>query len=218
LGPIRLCISPVFDAKDAQLTAVVTAAWPSDPIVMIADASLDLSDLLALAEGDRSALGRLYDRHAPLLLALGEKILRSRREAEDLLHDVFVEAWKHAGDYDPERGSVTTWLRLRMRSRAIDRVRSARLARATPLEEARGHTGDDHPSDPEAAANGHRLRDALSSLPNEQATVLMLGYFEGLSSSEIADRCGIPLGTVKSRVAAAMNKLRAHMGVAQGGA
>jgi RNA polymerase sigma-70 factor (ECF subfamily) len=172
--------------------------------------------MFALAEGDQRALGRLYDRHAGVMLALAERILRNGREAEDLVHDVFVEVWKHAGDYDPERGSVAAWLRLRTRSRAIDRVRSARLTRATPLETA--HEPNTHMPDPEAAASGTKLQEALSSLPGEQAAVLLLGYFEGLTSSEISDRVGVPLGTVKSRAAAAMAKLRAHMGVAQGGA
>jgi RNA polymerase sigma-70 factor (ECF subfamily) len=179
--------------------------------------ALDQQDVFALAEGDERALGRLYDRHAPVLLALGDRILKNRREAEDLLHDVFVEVWRQAGDYDVARGPVATWLRLRMRCRAIDRVRLARIARSSPLDEATT-SAPDHGPDPEEAADGQRLHHALSALPSDQATVLMLGYFEGLSSSEIADRCGIPLGTVKSRVAAAMTKLRAHMGVAQGGA
>ncbi len=183
---------------------------------MSSDPSRDVSDMFALAEGDRSALGLLYDRHAPVMLALAERILGNRREAEDLLHDVFVEVWKHAGDYDPERGSVAAWLRLRMRSRALDRVRSARIARAAPLDDGDLPAAD--LPDPEMAATGQRLHDALSALPGEQATVLVLGYFEGLSSSEIADRVGVPLGTVKSRAAAAMAKLRAQLGVAQGGA
>jgi RNA polymerase sigma-70 factor (ECF subfamily) len=171
----------------------------------------DVGDMLALAEGDRDALGRIYDRHAAVLLALAQRILRNRREAEDLLHDVFVEAWKQAGSYDPARGSVAAWLRLRMRSRAIDRVRSARLSRGTTLDEAREPSTA--PSHHESIADGRALHQALAVLPDEQANVLVLGYFEGLSSSEIAEREGIPLGTVKSRVAAAMAKLRQHLGV-----
>jgi len=183
---------------------------------MIGDPSIDVNDVFALAEGDQAALGRLYDRHAAVLLALAETVVKNRLEAEDLLHDVFVEVWKRAGDYDPERGSVATWLRLRLRSRALDRVRLARISRSSPLEDAPASAGAS--ATQETAANGHKLQDAISTLPHEQATVLMLGYFEGLSSSEIAERCGIPLGTVKSRVAAALSKLRAHMGVAPGGA
>ena len=172
-------------------------------------ADRDVVDMFAAAEGDAAALGALYDRHAPTLLAIGHRILRNGREAEDLLHDVFVEAWRHAGDYDPARGSVQAWLRLRMRSRALDRVRSPRVSRARPLDDAvqaRLAGGED----PERAADGAVLHSALEKLPEEQRKVLLLGYFEGLSCSEIAVRVGVPIGTVKSRVAAAMGKLRAH--------
>src|SRR3954468_21757335 len=85
----------------------------------------------AMAAGDRAALATLYERHAPLLLGLGLKIVRERREAEDLLHDVFLEAWRSAKDFDPKRGRVRTWLAIRMRSRALDLQKSARVSRNT---------------------------------------------------------------------------------------
>lgn len=160
-----------------------------------------------VAGGDRTALGLLYDRYAPIVLALGQKILRSRREAEDLLQDVFLEAWRQAGDYEPSRGSVRTWIVLRARSRALDRCRNA-WSRAVPLEES-PEKGDEGTVDPMLQADHERLRRVLATLPEEQQKVLELGYFEGLSSSEIAERLGVPVGTVKSRVAAAMAKLRA---------
>jgi RNA polymerase sigma-70 factor, ECF subfamily len=171
----------------------------------------DREDMLSLAEGDREALGRLYDRHAPVLLALGQRIVKNQREAEDLLHDVFVEVWRRASDYDPGRGSVATWLRLRTRSRALDRVRSARIARTDPIDGVLDSKTSKVTLSPEVAADNRHLREALATLPEEQQTVLLLGYFEGLSSSEIAQRVGIPIGTVKSRVASAMAKLRTHL-------
>lgn len=162
-----------------------------------------------LAGGDRTALGLLYDRYAPLVLALGQKILRSRREAEDLLQDVFLEAWRQAGDYEPGRGSVRTWLVLRARSRALDRCRNA-WSRAVPLEDS-PEKGEEGALDPILQADHERLRRVFVTLPEEQQKVLELGYFEGLSSSEIAERLGVPIGTVKSRVAAAIAKLRAAL-------
>src|SRR5712692_6603075 len=78
-----------------------------------------------IAGGDRQALAALYDRYASSLLGAGMRTLKQRRDAEDVLHDVFVEVWQQAGDYDPMRGSVKAWLFLRMRSRAIDRLRLA---------------------------------------------------------------------------------------------
>ncbi len=168
--------------------------------------------MIAIANGDRDALAELYDRHAPSLLALGVRILGNRREAEDVVHDVFVEAWKRATEYDPERGRVKTWLMLRMRCRCIDRVKSAGYSRSRPLP-ADGDIGGGDTDDAESSPDVNRVREALASLPEDQRTVLMLGYFEGLSSSEIADRLGIPMGTVKSRVASAMAKLRASLRV-----
>ena len=162
---------------------------------------------MRVASGDRAALGLLYDRHGPTMMAVGLKILRNPREAEDLLHDVFVEAWKRANTYDPKRASVRAWLHLRMRSRCLDRVKSARWSRSQPLPDREGAAGSAQPK-MEEHADGVRLRAALSKLPEDQQTVLVLGYFEGLSSSEIAERIGVPIGTVKSRVAAAMGKMR----------
>ena len=116
-------------------------------------------------------------------MALAQRILKNQRESEDLLHDVFVEVWRRAGDYDPSRGSVGTWLRLRTRSRALDRVRSARIARAEPLEQQGDKRTPDSGRAVEQSADHVQLREALVALPDEQRTVLLLGYFEGLSSS-----------------------------------
>lgn len=167
---------------------------------------IDVALVGAMARGDRTAIARLYDRHAPGMLALAQRIVGDRREAEDLLHDVLLEAWRGAGAFDPGRGTVRAWLLMRVRSRALDRRRAAAVARAEPLEEATARATSDHEGD---RADHARVRRALAALPTEQRAVLELAYFEGLSSSEIAARLGTPIGTVKSRVAAAMAKLRA---------
>jgi RNA polymerase sigma-70 factor (ECF subfamily) len=183
-------------------------------VVMHGSQDADLSDLFALCDGDHEALGRLYDRHAPVMLALGERILGSRREAEDLLHDVFVEVWQKAGDYDPTRGKVATWMRLRMRSRALDRVRSAvRKEKATEITDRL--VGSVNPAEQDGGDRS-TLHAALAALPEEQSTVILLSYFAGMSATEIAERVGIPTGTVKSRTAAAMQKLRKALREATG--
>jgi len=163
----------------------------------------------AIANGDTRALATLYDRHAPLMLALSRRIVVGKSEAEDIVHDVFVEAWRRAADYDRQRGSVKAWLLLRTRSRAIDFRKSAGVARTIP-------TGDGDwlasLADPRALDSESpdlaRLRQLLATLGDDQREVLFLGYFEGLSSSEMATRLGIPIGTVKSRVASALSALR----------
>lgn len=174
----------------------------------------DAALVLAVAGGDRAALASLYDRHGSAMLGLGVRILRSRREAEDVLHDVFLEVWRRAHSYDPTRASVRAWLFLMMRSRSLDRRKSAAFSLSTSLEvpgvEARtGSAAHDGP----LAVDQKRALDALARLPEAQRDVVVLGYFEGLSSSEIATELGVPIGTVKSRVAAAMRALREALGV-----
>lgn len=171
----------------------------------------DIAVLRRLANGDKAALGVLYDRHASVLLALGLRIVRARREAEDLLHDVFLELWRHAGDYQAERGSVKSWMLLRMRSRCLDRVRSHGYSRVVALE-AEPSKGGVAELD-ERRLDGNRLKGLIERLPPGQREVLALGYFEGLSFSEIATQLEIPIGTVKSRVSAAMQTLRKELGV-----
>jgi RNA polymerase sigma-70 factor, ECF subfamily len=173
----------------------------------------------AIANGDTRALAALYDRHAPLMLGLARRIVLGKAEAEDIVHDVFVEAWRRAADYDENRGSVRAWLLLRTRSRAIDFRKSAAVARTVA-------TGDrdwlaalaDPRADESEAPDRTRLRQRLLALTAEQREVLWLGYFEGLSSSEMAARVGVPVGTIKSRVAAALAALRLALADAEGDA
>ena len=176
----------------------------------------DTALVMAIAAGDRGALAQLYDRYAPTLLAVGHRMLGGGREAEDLVHDVFLEAWRQAGSYDPARGTVRAWLLVRLRSRALDRHRAASIAPVPVADvcqlEERAAAGEDPALAPDRAA----VRRALEALPREQRAVLELGYFHGLSSSEIALRTGAPIGTVKTRVATALAKLRA--GLDPGGA
>jgi RNA polymerase sigma-70 factor (ECF subfamily) len=179
------------------------------------DAELEHADaalVARMARGDRAALSALYTRHAPKLLALMLRILHDRAEAEDVLHDVFLEAWQKAATYSSERGTVGAWLTLRARSRALDRRLAAPRARAVPLEAC----GDDGPSDPSVdpmrIGDHRRLSQAFTVMTPDEREVIVLGYFEGLSSSEIADKVGAPVGTVKSRTRSALQKLRGALG------
>src|SRR5690349_495964 len=175
------------------------------------DAELDAELVASIARGDRDALAALYDRHSGVLLGLAMRIVRDRREAEDLLHDVFLEAWRSAKDFDPKRGRVRTWLAIRMRSRALDLQKSARVSRNA------GDAGLDLLVDEaETASPDHRrVRSALAELGSDQRRVLELAYFEGLSCSEIAKRVEIPVGTVKSRLAAGLDRLRSGLAGAE---
>lgn len=162
----------------------------------------------AMAAGDRAALATLYRRYGGLLLSLALRIVRERNQAEDLLHDVFLEAWRSAKDFDPQRGSVRTWLAIRVRSRALDVRKSARVTRNA------GDAGLDTVSAnaPLPSPDLERVRAALAGLGTDQRRVVELAYFEGLTCSEIAARIGIPVGTVKSRLAAGLQRLREAFG------
>jgi len=178
-----------------------------DPELAGDDAELDAALVAAMARGDRDALSRLYDRHASLLLGLALRIVRERRDAEDLLHDVFLEAWRSANDFDPTRGRVRTWLAIRMRSRALDLQKSARVSRSAGDAGLELVVDDTAGTSPDHA----RVRTALAELSPDQRAVLELAYFEGLSCTEIAARVAIPVGTVKSRIAAGLERLRGQL-------
>ena len=193
----------------------LTPRGPTGTVVLVAaDSGEDSGLWQRVVDGDRAALGELYDRYGGLMLALARRIMGDARESEDLVHDVFLEAWRQAADFDPARGSVRAWLVLRLRSRALDRRKSAGFSRvdsmdADPTFQVQAEEGEDPALSPDREA----IRRAIAALPIEQRQVLMLGYFEGLSSSEIAERLGTPIGTVKSRVAAAMTRLRSALRV-----
>jgi RNA polymerase sigma-70 factor (ECF subfamily) len=163
-----------------------------------------------ICHGDSSALGALYDRYAPLLFTTSLRILGSRSEAEDLLHDVLLEAWQSAKKYDPARGSVRTWLLVRLRSRALDRLSRAAPAALGANEPAVNGLG--------AQQTGDRLAivQALERLDADVRTVLELVYFRGLTGREISERVGVPLGTVKSRLARGLEALEALLAPEEG--
>jgi RNA polymerase sigma-70 factor (ECF subfamily) len=169
----------------------------------------DVDLVSAMARGDAGALAALYDRHAPLMLCLAKRIAATPAAAEDIVQDVFLEAWRKAKSYDPTRGGVKAWLLMRTRSRSIDFRRAASQSRTSAMSD---DFWAEHPgastSDVSLAPDQAAVRSALLALPKEQREALLLGYFEGLSSSEIAARVGSPIGTIKTRVAAALSKLR----------
>ncbi len=179
----------------------------------------ELGLVASVAAGDTQALATLYDRYASLLLGLGMKILQDKAEVEDLLHDVFVEVWQKAGSYEPSRGTVRTWLCLRMRSRALDRSKLSRRTRSESFEARTIETGQvDISSDGIEVMQRERLAQALEGLSDSQRTVISLAYFKGLSCSEIATELEVPIGTVKSRLAGARRGLEKAMGAGESSA
>ncbi len=169
--------------------------------------------LLRLIEERRpEALSELYDRHAPMLLALARRILHSPADAEEVLQEVLLHVWNQSARYDPARSSVSTWLVLLTRSRAIDRLRHRgvvdRTHEAAYPDGAPGDTSPEGPGSVLLRERRERVRRELDQLPPEQRQVLEMAFYQGLSQSEISAQADLPLGTVKTRTLLAMKKLR----------
>jgi len=168
-----------------------------------------------LARGDRLAFGRFYDCYASLVFAFALRLLRDRSAAEDLLQEVFLQVWRDAPHYDAGRGTPEAWLITITRSRGIDKLRSIRRRDKSfvPMERPSGKSYDAEVESGAAAAEARiTVNSALTKLPDNQRQVLELAYFDGLSQSEIAARTNEPLGTVKTRIRAALQRLRELVG------
>lgn len=173
--------------------------------------SSDVELLRSIAEGDVRAMAVLYDRYCATVFPMALRILRDRAEAEDVLHDAFVAVRERADQYAPERGSVVAWLVTLVRNLSIDRTRR-RSRRGELARDVVAHEPPPSHRDPErltSEAEGRaKVRQALEKLPEAQRATLEIAFFEGLSYPEIAEREGVPLGTIKSRAARALSALR----------
>ena len=174
-----------------------------------------------MAAGDQEALSCLYDRPRGVIFALALRILNDRAEAEEVLTDVFLQAWRGAGGFDIQRGSVPGWLITLGRSRAIDRIRArgrrdAAMTAHSQVEVERaaggglsdGEAGRRH----ETLMRKRKITEALAGLSPAQRGALELAYYEGFSHSEIAVKLGEPLGTVKTRIRQGLHTLRENLG------
>ena len=173
----------------------------------------DVALIRRMVDADETALGALYDRWVRSLYSLVLHLLKDPDEAEDVVEETFWQAWRKASSYEPSKGAVSTWLLTIGRRKALDRIRAKKRHKEDPI--GRDRTFADLPSpalDPSQDMEGSELREhvraALKELPSEQREVLELGYFNGMSQTEIADATGQPLGTVKTRMRLAMQKLR----------
>ncbi len=174
-----------------------------------------------IAAGDEDAFALAYDRYADLLYGSLVRFTGDRETAAEIVQDTFMTLWRRAAQFDNRLGNLPGWLMSIARHRAVDRHRAAgrRPVSAFTLDSERsvagGHRTADADSDPEHVAGQRWLqavvRTAVSELPDEQQSVVLMAYSEGLSQSEISGRTGIPLGTVKSRTRRAMAHLRGRL-------
>jgi RNA polymerase sigma-70 factor (ECF subfamily) len=174
-----------------------------------------LSDeaLVALvARGDESALGELYDRVGRIAYGLAMRVLRDDGLAEDAVQEGFLTVWRNAASFRAERAKASTWILTLVHRRAVDLVRREERRRAEPLgPDAAERLADTSPQTDEAAwvrFERERVQVALRKLPDVQREAIELAYYGGFSQSELAERLGVPLGTVKSRMFAGLARLR----------
>ena len=171
--------------------------------------------ILLIGQADRAAFELFYEGYAPLVFSFAMRLVQERSDAEDLLQEVFLQVWREAGNYSPERGTPEAWIITITRSRAIDRLRSIRRRDKSfvPMAGAGGKEYDGKVESGAAASDARiMVNSALAELPPLQRTVLELAYFDGLSQTEIAGRLKEPLGTVKTRMRAALARLREIVG------
>jgi RNA polymerase sigma-70 factor, ECF subfamily len=164
--------------------------------------------LEAVGRGDDDALGVLYDRFGRLAFRLAFRILRDRALAEDAVQEAFLAVWRSADVYKRERAKPSTWILTVVHRRAVDIVRREQSRRSEPLEVAPEPSVG--PVEEDAVLRDRRaaVQAALAELPGDQRQALELAYYGGLTQSELAERLGVPLGTVKSRMFAGLGRLR----------
>jgi RNA polymerase sigma-70 factor (ECF subfamily) len=166
----------------------------------------------AAAAGKQEALASLYDESSRLVYSIAFRILNNAEDAEEVTLEVYAQIWRQAGDYSSERGTPSTWLVMLARSRALDRVRSrdTRRHRETPLDEVAAARSPEDPPEQAAFLSQRRtiVRTAMMELAPEQREAIELSFFSGLTHTELAEKLGQPLGTVKTRIRLGMIKLR----------
>ena len=189
------------------------------PIYM-ASVSQEITDeqlMVRVQQGHQAAFSALYDLYVNRVYGMALQKLTNPAEAEDVTHDVFVSLWQRSSTFQPAKGSLSSWLLTVAHNRIVDtlrRRRSAGEAQEAIIRDptaASGVAPEDTAAIAEQNEEGRQVRQALETLPDDQREVITLSYYEGYSQSEISQRLQVPLGTVKSRMRLAMNKLRIEL-------
>jgi RNA polymerase sigma factor (sigma-70 family) len=164
--------------------------------------------LEAVAAGNEEALGALYDRFGRVAYGVALRILRDRALAEDAVQEAFLALWRSADSYRKERAKPATWILTLVHRRAVDLVRREDRRRGEPLDEAPESAAGSVPEEANLRERRTAVQAALRQLPTDQRQALELAYYGGYTQSELAERLGVPLGTVKSRMFAGLTRLR----------
>lgn len=155
-------------------------------------------------------MAQLYDRYSSIVYAVALRVLGDTGAAEDVLQEVFLQLWRNPGAFDSARGSLPAWLAVIARNRAIDALRKRKPE--TDIEDVILSVAPDLAVDADRTRVAAKIRGVLSSMPSPQRSALEMAYFEGLSHSEIANKTGEPLGTIKTRIRAGLLALRKAFG------
>lgn len=161
-----------------------------------------------VARSDQEALAELYDRFGRVAYGLALRVLRDEKLAEDAVQEAFLAAWRNADRFMPERAKAGTWLLTFVHRRAVDLVRREDRRRTDPLPEAAEASGGSAEEDAWLRFERERIQAALRQLPDQQREALELAYYGGFSQSELAERLGQPVGTIKSRMFTGLARLR----------
>jgi RNA polymerase sigma-70 factor (ECF subfamily) len=162
----------------------------------------------AVARADEDALGELYDRFGRVAYGLAYKILQDATLAEDAVQEAFLQIWRGAGSYRPERAKASTWLLTFVHRRAVDLVRREQRRRTVQLDPLPESSGSGADEEVVALSRREIVQDALRRLPAEQREAIELAYYGGLTQSELATKLDLPLGTIKSRMFSGLQRLR----------
>jgi RNA polymerase sigma-70 factor, ECF subfamily len=168
--------------------------------------SADAALIARLRSGEPDAMAELYDRYSPLVYAVALRVLADTAAAEDVLQEVFMQLWRHPASFDARRGNLGPWLAVIARHRAIDMLRKRRPQ--TDLEDVVIAIDADLEGKADRARAAEKVRAALHEMPDNQRKALEMAFFEGMTHTEIAAQTGEPLGTVKTRIRAALIALR----------
>ena len=180
----------------------------SRPLAHLSDEAL----VLLAARSEQSALAELYDRYGRTAYGLALRVLRDEALAEDAVQEGFLALWRTAARFVPERGKASTWILTLVHRRAVDTVRREQRRRADGLEQAPEPAAGSAADDALLRFQRERVQDALRRLPDAQREALELAYYGGFSQSELAERLGQPLGTIKSRMFAGLAQMRELLG------
>jgi RNA polymerase sigma-70 factor (ECF subfamily) len=170
------------------------------------DVPADLAIVTGLKTGDQGAMAQLYDRYSSVVYAIALRVLGDTGAAEDVLQEVFLQLWRNPSAFDAARGNLGSWLAVVTRNRAIDSLRKRRPE--TDIENVVLSVAPDLAGEADRARAAEKVRGVMGAMAPAQRSALEMAYWEGMSHSEIADKTGEPLGTVKTRIRAGLIALR----------